>query len=61
VLCEGQMHMGVFRVAGLGFPPPEPRAQSVKALAARGIDMFGGKKYDDHDQVCRLRAIQALM
>lgn len=41
VVAEGELREdGVFKVAALGQPPPEARAQSLQAL--QGLDLFGG-------------------
>ena len=42
VVAEGELRPdGVFKVAALGMPPPERRAESLQAL--QGLDFFGGR------------------
>ena len=42
VVAEGELRPdGVFKVAALGMPPPERRADSLQAL--QGLDFFGGR------------------
>ncbi|KAL4448856.1 hypothetical protein ABPG77_007573 [Micractinium sp. CCAP 211/92] len=46
VVAEGELREdGVFKVAALGQPPPEARAQSLQAL--QGLDLFGGSPPDE--------------
>lgn len=46
VVAEGELQAdGVFKVAALGMPPPERRAESLQAL--QGLDFFGGQVPDE--------------